>query len=82
MPPCRQRRPLAEAGSVVGMQAHDTTSVTSGAPTWYVEAEVHLREAARRLEVVGVTDADAARLAGAVYRFASRVRSDRLAAAP
>ncbi len=61
----------------------DDLSVTVGSPTTMllIEAEMHLREAGRRLEVVGVTDADAARLAGAVYRFASRVRSDRLAAA-
>lgn len=51
---------------------------TLGADTWLVDAEIHLRQAGRALEAVGVTDPDAARLAGAVFRFASRVRSDRL----
>ena len=45
---------------------------------WYIEAEAHLREAARKLEVVGLVDGEAARMALVVYRLASRVRSDRL----
>ena len=48
---------------------------------WYAEAEVHLREAGRRLEVLGLMDNEAARMALVVYRLASRIRSDRLAAA-
>ena len=52
------------------------------APTvWYSEAEAHLREAGRRLEVLGLVDNEAARMAIVVYRLASRIRSDRLAVA-
>ena len=48
---------------------------------WYSEAEAHLREAGRRLEVLGLVDNEAARMAIVVYRLASRIRSDRLAVA-
>jgi hypothetical protein len=82
MPPDNERRPLAEAGSAAAAADHDTTSVTSSGPTfWYAEAEAHLREAGRRLEVLGLVDHEAARMALVVYRLASRVRTDRLAAA-
>lgn len=47
---------------------------------WYSEAEAYLREAGRRLEVLGLVDQEAARMALVVYRLASRVRTDRLAA--
>lgn len=51
----------------------------SGDPTtWLREAEAHLREAARALEVVGLIDHESARAALIAYRLASRVRTDRL----
>ena len=46
-----------------------------------LEAEQMLRAAGRHLEFVGVCDDEAARMAGVVFRLASRVRSDRLAVA-
>ena len=55
-------------------------TATSGAMTFYIEAEAHLREAGRKLEVLGLVDNEAARMALVVYRLASRVRSDRLTA--
>lgn len=58
-----------------------TAPATIGAPTWYIEAEAALRDAGRKLECIGVAHPEAARLAGAVFRFASRVRADRLAVA-
>ena len=48
------------------------------AATWHAEAETHLRLAARRLEVIGVTDAEAARMARVAFRLASKIRTDRL----
>jgi hypothetical protein len=45
---------------------------------WLREAEAHLRQAARALEVVGLVDGNCARDALIAYRLASRVRSDRL----
>lgn len=54
-------------------------SASVGAPTMYIEVECYLRAAGRGLEVLGVTDAESARLAGVVFRLAQqRVRSDRL----
>ena len=83
MPPDRQQTPRTEVtGRPAVVRAHSTSDLrddasTSGSPTWYVEAEAALRDAGRKLEALGVTDPDAARLAGAVFRFASRVRTDR-----
>ena len=55
-------------------------SVTVGSPTTYlIEVECYLRQAGRLLEHVGVNDIESARLAGVVFRLASRVRTDRLA---
>jgi hypothetical protein len=48
---------------------------------WYAEAEANLREAARRLEMLGLVNQEVARMALVAYRLAARVRSDRLAAA-
>jgi len=48
-------------------------------PTTLIEVECHLRAAGRALEHVGVNDIELARLAGVVFRLASRVRTDRLA---
>lgn len=45
-----------------------------------MSVEMDLRSAGRRLEWVGVTDPEAARLAGVVLRLASRVRTNRLVA--
>lgn len=58
-----------------------TAANTYGAPTWWTEAEGHLRQAGRKLEVLGLVDGEAARMAVVVYRLASRIRTDRLAAA-
>ena len=59
------------------------SSVSVGSPTTYlIEVECCLRRAGRLLEVVGVNDTESARLAGVVFRLASRVRTDRLAARP
>jgi len=44
-----------------------------------MEIECYLRQAGRLLEAVGVSDTESARLAGVVFRLASRVRTDRLA---
>ena len=41
-------------------------------------AELHLREAGRRLEVLGAGDPEHARLARVIFRLASRVRTDRM----
>ena len=46
--------------------------------TWLREAEAHLREAARALEVVGLVDGESARMAVIAYRIAQRIRTDRL----
>lgn len=46
--------------------------------TWLREAEAHLRQAARALEVVGLVDGESARMALIVYRLSSRLRTDRL----
>ena len=46
--------------------------------TWLRDAEAHLREAARALEVVGLVDGESARMALIAYRLASRLRTDRL----
>ena len=59
----------------------DTEQISGAGQTpamWYLQAEAHLREAARKLEVLGLIDNEAARHALVVYRLASRVRSDRL----
>ena len=77
-PPEMARRRPSGADARTASTDHDTTSVTFGAPTWYVEAEAHLRQAGRALEVLGLVDNEAARMALVVYRLASRVRSDRL----
>ena len=45
---------------------------------WRREAESHLRQAARALEVIGLVDGNAARDALIAYRLASRTRTDRL----
>ncbi len=59
-------------------RGHHSASV--GSPTTYlIEVECHLRQAGRLLEHVGVSDIESARLAGVVFRLASRVRTDRLA---
>jgi hypothetical protein len=51
-----------------------------GSPTNYlIEAEAHVRQAARLIELNPALDAQ--RTARALFRFASRLRSDRLAAA-
>ena len=42
----------------------------------YVAIEAHLREAARGLEWLGVTDVESARLAGVCFRLAQRVAVD------
>ena len=47
--------------------------------TCLIEVECQLRQAGRLLELVGVNDTESARLAGIVFRLASRVRTDRLA---
>lgn len=44
-------------------------------------AEEGLREAGRTLQLVGVSDIEADRMAKIVFRLASRIRSDRLAVA-
>ena len=57
---------------------HETTTSDAGPSYWWSEAEAHLREAARRLEVVGLVDGEAARMALQTYRLASRCRTDRM----
>jgi hypothetical protein len=42
----------------------------------YTAIEDHLRAAGRGLELIGVTDQDAARLAGICFRLAQRVAVD------
>jgi hypothetical protein len=42
----------------------------------YIEIESHLRAAGRGLELIGVTDREAERLAGVVFRLAQRVAVD------
>jgi hypothetical protein len=63
--------------------AHDAAP-HSAAPTvtahYLIEAEAALREAGRFLELIGTADTEAERLAGIVFRLASRVRSDRIEA--
>lgn len=60
---------------------NDTATV--GSPTTYhLDVECHLRQAGRLLEHVGVSDIESARLAGVVFRLASRVRTDRMAVTP
>lgn len=81
----RQRGPRSEeteSPAVVPDQRSTTevASATIGGPTWHAQAEESLRDAARKLEVLGVTDPEAARLAGVVFRLAGRVRSDRTVA--
>ena len=62
-------------------RGHHSASV--GTPSTYlIEVECHLRQAGRLLEHGGVSDIESARLAGVVFRLASRVRSDRLAVTP
>ena len=51
-------------------------STAPGGPTMYVVIEAHLREAGRGLEWLGVTDTEAARLAGVCFRLAQRVAVD------
>jgi hypothetical protein len=46
--------------------------------TRWLEAEVMVRAAARRLEYLGVVDSEAGRTAKVLFRLASRIRSDRL----
>lgn len=86
MPPDMARRRPSSGADAHTAADHGTSFVASaatvGGPTfWYGEAETHLRIAARKLEVLGLVDQEAARLALVVYRLASRVRTDRLAAA-
>ena len=81
MPPDMARRRPSRADAHTAAADHDTPFVTSGGPTfWYGEAEAHLRQAGRKLEMLGLVDNEAARMALVVYRLASRVRTDRLAA--
>ena len=66
MLPCRQQRPglLRSAAAVQPQHSrHD-------------EAESHLRQAGRLLELVGVADIEAARMARIVFRLAQRVAVD------
>jgi hypothetical protein len=49
---------------------------TTGPGAWQLEAECHLRQAGRALEVLGLIDDESARLAGIVYRLAQRVAVD------
>jgi hypothetical protein len=49
-------------------------SASVGSPTMHIE--IHLREAGRGLELLGVTDPESARLAGVVFRLAQRVAVD------
>lgn len=52
---------------------------TTGPGAWHLEAEAHLRQAGRALEMLGLVDQESARMALIVYRLASRVRSERIA---
>jgi hypothetical protein len=54
----------------------DAQSSAAGGPTMYLRIEEHLRAAGRGLEVLGVIDLDAARLAGVCFRLAQRVAVD------
>jgi hypothetical protein len=59
------------------------SSAPVGAPGMHAAIESHLRHAGRLLEVAGVVDPEAARLAKIVFRLAQRIAVDagRLAAA-
>lgn len=85
-PDRQQRPPVRSPESAAAMQSHHTPpeyeTATVGGPVWYVEAEESLRDAGRKLEALGVTDPDAARLAGVAFRLASRLRSDRTGVHP
>lgn len=48
----------------------------AGGASMYTAIEDHLRAAGRGLELIGVTDQDAARLAGICFRLAQRVAVD------
>ena len=67
---------------------HDAAAPHSAAPgitmMYSIQAEAAFREAGRALEVLGVTDAEAARLAPIAFRLAQRVAvgCGRLEAAP
>jgi hypothetical protein len=66
------------------MQPRPTTgaqsSAAGAAPTMYlIEAEAHVRQAARLIELDPTPDAQ--RTARALFLFASRIRGDRLTAA-
>ena len=64
--------------SIQPAERHDTPRRQGATATeWHVEAESHLRQAGRALEVLGLVDNESARLALVVYRLASRVRADR-----
>jgi hypothetical protein len=54
----------------------DHTTTTDEPPTVYIEVEWHLRAAGRGLEVPGVTEPDATRLAGVCFRLAQRIAVD------
>lgn len=89
MPPRRLRLPRTEVIERAAAEEHrdDSTDVvrnttTVGPGAWHVEAEAHLREAGRALEVLGLVDNESARLALIVYRLASRVRADRTGVHP
>ena len=73
-----QRRPAFRPSATAAAAEH--TPPTAPAE-WRREAESHLRQAARALEVLGIVDGNCARDALIAYRIASRVRSDRLRAA-
>lgn len=84
MPPSRQQRPSDRNPRGAAEEQGDDSTVadivateTIGPGAWHVEAEAHLREAGRALEVLGLVDNESARLALVVYRLASRVRGDR-----
>ena len=57
----------------------DTDDSTTGPGAWLLEAEAHLRQAGRALEMLGLVDQESARMALVAYRLASRIRSDRIA---
>jgi hypothetical protein len=57
----------------------DRSTTALAGHTYLIEAEAHVRQAARLIELNPALDAQ--RTARALFRFASRLRSDRLAAA-
>lgn len=52
------------------------SSTAEGGLSMFGEIEAHLRGAGRLLELVGVTEIEAARLANVVFRLAQRVAVD------